>query len=149
MKPLIWVESVIERHSHSRVEYTITAKSQFKRRSNANNVEITIPVPADADSPKFKTTVGTVKYAPGKHAFVWTIKQFQGGKDLTMQAHFNLPSIQAGPPVVLRVCVCVCVCVGGGGVGPLQPPHHPRRSASHLQGGGVKHLTRTVCQLRL
>ena len=30
------------------------AKSQFKRRSTANNVEIHIPVPPDADSPKFK-----------------------------------------------------------------------------------------------
>ena len=32
----------------------LQAKSQFKRRSTANNVEIHIPVPADADSPKFK-----------------------------------------------------------------------------------------------
>lgn len=87
---------MIERHSHSRVEYMIKvcvscntgsqfygsvvlmfhtvfiekslkfihmclpclyhlqAKSQFKRRSTANNVEIHIPVPEDADSPKFK-----------------------------------------------------------------------------------------------
>ena len=83
MKPLIWVESVIERHAHSRVEimvsqseafqilwsikgpfdvnllFQVKAKSQFKRRSTANNVEIYIPVPSDADSPKFKTTLGT------------------------------------------------------------------------------------------
>jgi len=32
----------------------LQAKSQFKRRSTANNVEIHIPVPPDADSPKFK-----------------------------------------------------------------------------------------------
>ena len=36
----------------------VKAKSQFKRRSTANNVEIMIPVPNDADSPKFKTTIG-------------------------------------------------------------------------------------------
>lgn len=30
------------------------AKSQFKKRSTANNVEIVIPVPEDADCPKFK-----------------------------------------------------------------------------------------------
>merc|ERR1712176_1334123 len=53
VKPLIWIESVIERHPNSRVEYMIKAKSQFKRRSTANNVEIYIPVPSDADSPKF------------------------------------------------------------------------------------------------
>ena len=54
MKPLIWVEAIVEKHSHSRVEYMIKAKSQFKRRSTANNVEIIIPVPSDADTPKFK-----------------------------------------------------------------------------------------------
>ena len=59
VKPLIWIESVIERHDHSRIEIMVKAKSQFKRRSTANNVEIMIPVPSDADSPKFKTTIGT------------------------------------------------------------------------------------------
>ena len=58
MKPLIWIESVIEKHAHSRVEIMVKAKSQFKRRSTASNVEIMIPVPNDADSPKFKTTIG-------------------------------------------------------------------------------------------
>merc|ERR1740138_680866 len=53
VRPLIWIESVIERHSHSRVEYMIKCKSQFKRRSTANNVVVKIPVPTDADSPKF------------------------------------------------------------------------------------------------
>jgi AP-1 complex subunit mu len=38
----------------------VKAKSQFKRRSTANNVEVVIPVPSDADSPKFKTTIGKV-----------------------------------------------------------------------------------------
>lgn len=95
VKPLIWVESVIERHAHSRVEYMIKAKSQFKRRSTANNVEIVIPVPADADSPKFKTTVGSCKYAPETNAVVWTIKSFPGGKEYLMRAHFGLPSVEA------------------------------------------------------
>jgi len=54
----------------------IKAKSQFKRRSTANNVEIVIPVPADADSPKYKTTVGNIKYAPEQNAITWTIKSF-------------------------------------------------------------------------
>lgn len=52
------------------------AKSQFKRRSTANNVEIIIPVPPDADSPKFKTTVGSCKYAPDQSSVIWTIKSF-------------------------------------------------------------------------
>ena len=76
MKPLIWIESVIERHAHSRVEYMIKARSQFKRRSTANHVEVVVPVPADADSPKFKTSVGSVKYVPEQNVLIWSIKSF-------------------------------------------------------------------------
>merc|ERR1712023_563021 len=93
VKPLIWIEAVVEPHSHSRIEYMIKSKSQFKQRSTANNVEIVIPVPPDASSPSFKTSIGSVKYAPEKDAIVWTIKQFQGGKEYLMRAHFGLPSV--------------------------------------------------------
>ncbi|XP_049514198.1 AP-1 complex subunit mu-1-like [Dermacentor silvarum] len=95
VKPLIWIESVIERHAHSRVEYMVKAKSQFKRRSTANNVEIVIPVPHDADTPKFKTTVGNVKYAPEQNAVIWSVKSFPGGKEYLMRAHFGLPSVES------------------------------------------------------
>lgn len=56
--------------------FSSQAKSQFKRRSTANNVEIHIPVPTDADSPKFKTTVGSVKWVPENSEIVWSIKSF-------------------------------------------------------------------------
>ncbi|CAG9797429.1 unnamed protein product [Chironomus riparius] len=107
IKPLIWIESVIERHAHSRVEYMIKAKSQFKRRSTANNVEVIIPVPMDADSPKFKTTIGSVKYNPEQNAVIWNIKSFAGGKEYLMRAQFQLPSVQAEdaegkPPIQVR-----------------------------------------------
>ncbi|XP_002741221.1 AP-1 complex subunit mu-1 [Saccoglossus kowalevskii] len=107
VKPLIWIESVIERHSHSRVEYMIKAKSQFKRRSTANNVEIIIPVPSDADSPKFKTTIGSCKYIPEMSAVLWNVKSFPGGKEYLMRAHFSLPSVEAEkkegtPPIQCR-----------------------------------------------
>jgi len=94
VRPLIWIEAVVEPHSHSRIEYMIKAKSQFKQRSCANNVEILIPVPPDASAPSFKTSIGSVKYAPEKDAIVWSIKQFQGGKEYLMRAHFGLPSVQ-------------------------------------------------------
>eukprot|EP00004_Rigifila_ramosa_P008149 TRINITY_DN1932_c0_g1_i1.p1 TRINITY_DN1932_c0_g1~~TRINITY_DN1932_c0_g1_i1.p1 ORF type:complete len:439 (-),score=121.14 TRINITY_DN1932_c0_g1_i1:97-1413(-) len=93
VKPLIWLESQIERRS-ARIEYTLKAVSQFKQRSTANNVEITVPVPPDALNPQFKTSVGTVKYVPEQDAFVWTIKTFPGGKEFRMWAQFSLPSIQ-------------------------------------------------------
>jgi AP-1 complex subunit mu len=108
VKPLIWIEAVVEPHSHSRIEYMIKAKSQFKQRSTANNVEIVIPVPSDADSPSFKTSIGSVKYAPERDAIVWSIKQFHGGKEYLMRAHFGLPSVsneedkKDKPPITVK-----------------------------------------------
>jgi AP-1 complex subunit mu len=95
VKPLIWVEAVVEPHKGSRIEYMVKTRSQFKSRSVANNVEIIIPVPPDVDSPSFKSSVGTVTYLPDKDAVVWTIKQFHGGREYLMRAHFGLPSISA------------------------------------------------------
>jgi len=95
VKPLIWVEAVVEAHKGSRIEYMVKAKSQFKARSVANNVEIIIPVPSDVDSPSFKCSVGNVTYLPDKDAMVWKIAQFHGGKEYIMRAHFGLPSISA------------------------------------------------------
>lgn len=107
VKPLIWIESVIEKFSHSRVEYMIKAKSQFKKQSVANNVEIIIPVPSDADTPKFKTSVGSAKWVPENNTVVWTIKSLPGGKEYLMRAHFGLPSVEnetteGKPPITIK-----------------------------------------------
>ena len=85
----------------------VKAKSQFKRRSTANNVEIYIPVPSDADSPKFKTTLGHCRYVPEQSAAVWTIKSFPGGKEYLMKAQFFLPSVsgdltEGKPPINIK-----------------------------------------------
>ncbi|XP_048377627.1 AP-1 complex subunit mu-1-like isoform X1 [Stegostoma tigrinum] len=107
VKPLIWIESVIEKFSHSRVEYLIKARSQFKKQSVANNVEIVIPVPSDADSPKFKTAMGSAKWVPENNTVVWTIKSLPGGKEYLMRAHFGLPSVESEssegkPPISVK-----------------------------------------------
>ena len=57
-KPLIWVETLVEPHGRSRIEYLVKTKSQFKSKSIANNVQIVIPVPSDVDSPTFKVGEG-------------------------------------------------------------------------------------------
>lgn len=73
---------------------TIQARAQFKRRSTANNVQISIPVPEDADTPRFRTNIGTVHYAPETSSIVWKIKQFGGGKEFLMRAELGLPSVR-------------------------------------------------------
>lgn len=95
MKPPIWVECVIERWSSSRIEYLITARSQLKKKANANNVEIIIPVPEDADSPVFKATVGFAEYHPERNAVVWTVGFFPSGKEFSLRARFGFPSVKA------------------------------------------------------
>ena len=107
MKPLIWIESAIERHAHSRIEIMVKARSQFKRRSTANDVEIIIPVPGDSSAPKFKTTIGHCKYKPEISAVVWNIKAFPGGKEYNMRAQMNLPSVEGDlnegkPPIQVK-----------------------------------------------
>jgi len=98
VKPIIWVEALVESHKGSRVEYLVKAKSNFKERSVANNVRILVPVPPDADTPRFKCSLGTAAYAPELNAIQWTIKQFQGNKELFLRAHFGLPSITTDDP---------------------------------------------------
>lgn len=94
VKPLIWVECVVESHSGTRIQYMLKARAQFKRRSTANNVEIIVPVPEDADSPRFRTNIGSVHYAPEQSAIIWKIKQFGGAKEFLMRAELGLPSVR-------------------------------------------------------
>ncbi|CAI5439198.1 unnamed protein product [Caenorhabditis angaria] len=107
VKPLIWVEASVERHAHSRVEYMVKAKSQFKRQSVANHVEVIIPVPSDVSAPKFKTGAGSAKYVPELNAIVWTIRSFPGGREYIMRSSFMLPSIgsediEGKPPINVK-----------------------------------------------
>jgi AP-1 complex subunit mu len=74
VKPLIWVEAIVENFTKSKIEYVVKARTQFKQKSIANNVEIIVPVPIDVDSPVFKSNVGTLKYVPDKNCMVWQIK---------------------------------------------------------------------------
>jgi hypothetical protein len=79
---------------HTAITNKVQARAQFKRRSTANNVQISIPVPEDADTPRFRTNIGTVHYAPETSSIVWKIKQFGGGKEFLMRAELGLPSVR-------------------------------------------------------
>ncbi|PWA82344.1 AP-1 complex subunit mu-1 [Artemisia annua] len=93
LKPLIWVEAHIERHARSRIEMLVKAKSQFRERSNATNVQINIPVPSDATKPIVRTSMGSASYAPEQDSLIWRIKTFPGDKEYMLGAEFSLPSV--------------------------------------------------------
>jgi AP-1 complex subunit mu len=95
VKPLFWVEAVVEKHGTSRVEYMVKLRSQFKEKSTAQSVVVTLPVSADATNPVIRTNAGTADYAPEQGALLWRIKSFPGGKEYLLRAKFSLPSITA------------------------------------------------------
>jgi len=95
VRPLIVVEANVQRYSHSRIEYTIRTRSNYKKRSAAKNVQIQIPVPPDADSPIFKASIGSVSYVAEKDSIVWHINNFPGQSEFLMRASFGLPSTTA------------------------------------------------------
>uniref|UniRef100_A0A8C3Y3J4 Adaptor related protein complex 1 subunit mu 2 n=1 Tax=Catharus ustulatus TaxID=91951 RepID=A0A8C3Y3J4_CATUS len=87
VKPLIWIESIIEKFSHS-----------LQEAIGGQRVEISVPVPSDADSPKFKTTVGSARYVPERNVLIWSIKSFPvrplPNSGVSPVAHFGLPSVE-------------------------------------------------------
>eukprot|EP00882_Tetradesmus_deserticola_P004716 GHRQ01004970.1.p1 GENE.GHRQ01004970.1~~GHRQ01004970.1.p1 ORF type:complete len:426 (+),score=192.60 GHRQ01004970.1:97-1374(+) len=95
IKPLIWVECLVEHPSRSRTDYVVKARSQFKERSVATNVEIILPLPSDATTPVTRCSQGSAVYAPEKSALVWQMRNFPGGKEYILRCHFNLPSVEA------------------------------------------------------
>lgn len=94
VKPLIWVDCRFRNFSNTRIEIQARARAQFKSRSHANDIDIVIPVPDDADSPRFKTSSGSVKWKPEISAVVWHMKKLVGGKEAVMTAELNLPSVR-------------------------------------------------------
>ena len=94
LKPLIMVEVNIESQSSTKIEYNIKAKSNYRSRSIAHNVEILIPVPNDLKNPVFKTTVGNVNYLPDKDSILWVINDLKGQTETHLKLQFNVPTIR-------------------------------------------------------
>ncbi|GAB4845722.1 AP-1 complex subunit mu-2 [Ancistrocladus abbreviatus] len=95
VKPLIWVEAQVEKFSRSRIGIMVKARSQYKERSYATNVEIDLPVPSDATNPNIRTSMGAATYTPEIDAIIWKIRSFPGNKEYLLRAEFKLPSITA------------------------------------------------------
>jgi AP-1 complex subunit mu len=94
LHPIIAVTARVERYRGSRVELNVTARSDFKKDTVAQNVRVTVPVPPDVDSPKAQCTSGKMAYSPKDDSLVWTIKRLHGGQQVSLRAHFGLPSVE-------------------------------------------------------
>lgn len=94
LKPLIWVEVNVDQSTNTKLEYTVKAKSNYRNKSIAHNVEIAIPVPNDLKSPIFKTTNGVVNYVPDKDCVTWNIKDFPGQTEINLKLQFLVPTVR-------------------------------------------------------
>jgi len=93
---LIWIEVKIEHPSTNKYEYNVKAKTNFKNKSVANNVDIFIPVPNDLQNATFRTASGTVVYLSDREDILWNIKSFEGLTELNMKCTFNVPTVRIG-----------------------------------------------------
>ena len=98
LKPLIHVTCTLTRRGVSRVEMQLKAKAIFKKSSTATFVDIHIPVPVDADKPTAQATAGSIKYLPENGTLLWSMKQFQGGKEFDCKCEYTLPSVRTTDP---------------------------------------------------
>jgi AP-1 complex subunit mu len=95
LKPLIWVEVNIETNTKTKIEYIVKAKSNYRNKSIAHNVEISIPVPNDLKNPVFKTPNGIVSYLPDKDCVIWNIKDFPGQTEINLKLQFLVPTLRS------------------------------------------------------
>lgn len=89
VRPLIWVECAVEKHSRSRTEYLVKARSQFKERSSASNVEIFLPLPPDAITPTVRASqvLSLAPHTVALDGLIWAWRQsFPGRRTARLSA---------------------------------------------------------------
>ena len=79
----------------TKIEYRVKAKSNYRNKSIARNVEISVPVPNDLKNPIFKTANGSVSYFPDKEVIHWSIKYFPGQTEIYLKLQFNVPTVRS------------------------------------------------------
>ena len=87
LKPLIWVEVNINQLAPTKIEYRVKAKSNYKNKSVAHNVEISIPVPNDLKNPVFKKKIVGTDLIGFLHMF---LQLFRKRKPDHLAPHFML-----------------------------------------------------------
>jgi len=74
----------------SRVEASITVKSNYSAKMFGLNVVVKIPIPKNSATCKLICTNGRAKYIPDQDAIVWRIKRFPGDSEFTLRAEVGL-----------------------------------------------------------
>ncbi len=146
VRPLVWVECTVEKHSRSRTEYLVKARSQFKERSSASNVEIFLPLPPDAITPTVRASQVRTCRCSGV-----------SGERETLERHWKKPVPLGGMPVLGRARMSLIFTASLGGMHLQETPASARlsqyssgpRKASGVPSGQVPVLCPCPCRNNL
>jgi len=81
---------IVKEIGRSRVEASVTVKSNFHSQVFGTGVLIRIPVPKNTAVCHIISTIGRAKYIPEQEGIVWRIKKFPGNTEYTLRAEVEL-----------------------------------------------------------
>ncbi|KAL6944761.1 hypothetical protein ACO0RG_001511 [Hanseniaspora osmophila] len=93
LKPLIICEVKYDYFENSRLTVFVKMRSNYKKKSIANNVLINIPILGDYDTPIYKFSHGKLKLLNDSKILTWKLKNLPGGKEYSLMAEFKISSI--------------------------------------------------------
>ncbi|KAG9039182.1 hypothetical protein FRB95_011767 [Tulasnella sp. JGI-2019a] len=101
--PLKVIPSIVE-HGKSKVEYTVSIRTNFNTKLSATEVALRIPTPLNATQVEVKVSQGKAKYVPAENVILWKIPRMQGGSEATLQGLADLTATTnrqawARPPI--------------------------------------------------
>lgn len=68
--PLKVIPTIVE-HGKSKVEYTVSLRTNFNIKLSATEVALRIPTPLNATQIEVKATQGKAKYVPAENVILW------------------------------------------------------------------------------
>ncbi|GAM22943.1 hypothetical protein SAMD00019534_061180 [Acytostelium subglobosum LB1] len=81
---------IVKEMGRTRIECSITVKSNFNAKMFGSNVKVMVPMPKNTAVCKIVVAAGKAKYMPEQDAIVWRIKRFPGDTEFTLRAEIEL-----------------------------------------------------------
>ncbi|GAM27654.1 hypothetical protein SAMD00019534_108300 [Acytostelium subglobosum LB1] len=81
---------MVKEMGRTRIECSVTVKSNFNSKMFGTNVKVLIPTPKNTAVCKIVVAAGKAKYIPEQDAIVWRIRRFPGDTEFTLRAEVDL-----------------------------------------------------------
>ena len=111
------VHAIVNEIGKSKVNFSISVRSNFASKLFATNVVIRIPTPLNTARVTETTTQGRAKYEPEQNNIVWKINRFSGQQEHVLQAEADLTSMTthkawSRPPLSLNFSLLMFTASG-------------------------------------